>query len=97
MTATIFGRPRMVDRRTVLLYTVAAGAAAALPELPALARSGGAESHAALDRLFTAFLEEDLRRHPERATQLGFDKGKNADLKGRLSDESAAGIAADKS
>jgi len=86
----------MVDRRTLLLYTVAAGAAAALPELPALARDGDGGSHAALDRLFTAFLDEDLRRHPERATQLGFDKGKNADLKGRLTDESAAGIAADR-
>lgn len=30
----------MVDRRTVLLYTVAASAAAALHELPALARKG---------------------------------------------------------
>ena len=86
----------MVDRRTVLLYTVAAGAAAALPALPALARSGDGNSHAALDRLFTAILEEDLRRNPERATQLGFDKGRNAGLKSRLSDVSAAGIAADK-
>lgn len=83
----------MVDRRTVLLYTVAAGAAAALP---ALARNVAADSDAGLDRLFAAFFEENLRLHPERATQLGFDKGRNAALKGRLSDESAAGIAADR-
>lgn len=83
----------MVDRRTVLLYSVAAGAAAALP---ALARNGARDSNASLDRLFAAFFEENLRLHPERATQLGFDKGSNAALKSRLSDESAAGIAANK-
>jgi uncharacterized protein (DUF885 family) len=81
----------MVDRRTVLLFTVAAGATAALP---ALARNGNDAASAQLDRLLAAFFEENLRLNPERATQLGFDKGANSALKSRLSDASVAGIAA---
>ena len=83
----------MVDRRTVLLFTMAAGATAALP---ALARNGEGDASAQLDRLLAAFFEENLRLNPERATQLGFDKGPNAALKSRLSDVSVAGIAADR-
>lgn len=51
---------------------------------------------AALDQLFDQLFQQDLRLRPESATQLGLDKGANADLRSRLSDQSAAGIAAAK-
>jgi uncharacterized protein (DUF885 family) len=51
---------------------------------------------ARLSALFDVFFAEDLRRRPEGATQLGLDTGANADLRSRLSDNSAAGIAAAK-
>ena len=41
----------------------------------------------------TNFFQENLRFRPESATNLGLDKGPNADLKSRLSDESLAGVA----
>lgn len=76
----------MLNRRAFLLTTVAAGAASALP---ALAAEGSD-----LDRLFDQLFQEGLRQRPESATQLGLDKGANADLKARLSDESDRGRAA---
>jgi uncharacterized protein (DUF885 family) len=74
----------MINRRDFLLTA----SALALAPLPALAQSG---EDARLDTLFAAFVTEDLRRRPEGATQLGLDKGPNADLRSRLSDNSAAG------
>jgi uncharacterized protein (DUF885 family) len=47
----------------------------------------------ALNALFDTLFQESLRDNPESATRLGLDKGVNADLAGRLSDLSAAGIA----
>lgn len=47
-----------------------------------------------LNALFDAFFQENLRQNPESATLLGLDKGPNGDLKSKLRDESAAGIAA---
>ncbi|HEY2179544.1 MAG TPA: DUF885 family protein [Caulobacteraceae bacterium] len=79
-----------LNRRDVL---VATGAAALAPAVPALAQES---EDARLAALFDAFFQEGLRRNPEGATQLGFDKGPNADLKSRLRDESLAGRAADK-
>ncbi len=82
----------MLDRRAFLLTTAATGAAAALP-----ARAAPVPGEdPALASLFDAFFEESLRQRPEGATQLGLDKGANADLKGKLSDVSDAGRAADK-
>ncbi|MEJ0027077.1 MAG: DUF885 family protein [Rhizomicrobium sp.] len=81
----------MLSRREFLAST-AAGALAAQP-IPLQAASGEA---ARLDALLDAIFQETLRQNPEGATQLGFDKGPNADLKSRLRDESPAGIAAAK-
>src|SRR5579872_4003273 len=44
--------------------------------------------------LFDQFFKERLQLNPQGATQLGFDKGPNAALKGRLNDQSQAGVAA---
>ncbi len=78
----------MLDRRQLLGSAAALGAAAFAP--PVLAAGGDA---AALNPLFEAFFEENLRANPEQATLLGLDTGVHADLRGKLRDESAAGIA----
>ncbi len=80
----------MLDRRAFLLTSAAAGAVTALP-----ARGAPAGESPELAALFDAFFEEGLRQRPESATQLGLDKGKNADLRAKLSDASDAGRAAD--
>src|SRR6185437_7747654 len=77
----------MLDRRQLLASASAAGALLALPRV-ALA------DDSPLAPLFDQFFQERLRRRPESATQLGLDKGANADLKSRLSDQSPAGFAA---
>lgn len=84
----------MLDRRQLLASTAASAAALALPKI---AFADAANPTAAkLDGLMDTFFLENLRESPEMATILGLDKGKNADLKGKLSDQSAAGIAAHK-
>jgi uncharacterized protein (DUF885 family) len=83
----------MLDRRAFLLTSAAAGAATALPARAAVAAAAPSPELAAL---FDAFFQEGLRQRPEGATQLGLDKGANADLTGKLSDASEAGRAADK-
>jgi uncharacterized protein (DUF885 family) len=80
----------MLNRRSMLLSASAGAAALALPPL-ARAQAGDQ-----LTPLFDQFFAERLQLHPESATQLGMDKGVNADLKGRLSDQSPAGQAAQK-
>ncbi len=82
----------MLDRRAFLLTSAAAGAATALPARAAATDTPSPE----LAALFDAFFVEGLRQRPEGATQLGLDKGPNADLRARLSDASDAGRAADK-
>ncbi|MDO7841586.1 DUF885 domain-containing protein [Sphingomonas immobilis] len=77
-----------VDRRTVLLGGAAAGALAFAPG------SARADAGAELAILFDTLFQESLRLRPESATLLGLDKGVNADLRGKLSDESDAGRAA---
>jgi uncharacterized protein (DUF885 family) len=79
-----------LNRRDVLAST----ASAALFAPGAAAGQQGEDSR--LAALFDAFFQEGLRRNPEGATQLGLDKGANADLKRRLRDDSLAGRAADK-
>ncbi len=49
-----------------------------------------------LTALFDTLVQEQLRRSPEAATNLGLDTGANADLRSKLSDQSPAGIAAAK-
>jgi uncharacterized protein (DUF885 family) len=84
----------MLDRRQLLASTAASATALALPKI---AFADAADPTAAkLDGLMDTFFQENLRESPEMATILGLDKGKNADLKGKLSDQSAAGIAAHK-
>jgi uncharacterized protein (DUF885 family) len=74
----------MIDRRTLLTTSVAAGAAAALPAFAQTQAKPVGDP--ALNALFDAFFQENLRRNPEGATQLGLDKGANADLKSKLTD-----------
>jgi uncharacterized protein (DUF885 family) len=81
----------MLSRRDLL------SSAAALSIVPTLVHAQSAPGEAAkLNALMDAIFQENLRRNPEGATQLGYDKGANADLKSKLRDESAAGIAAAK-
>lgn len=75
-------------RRAFLKGSAAAAGVAALP-VPAQGRPP-------LDTLFDALVQAQLRRSPEFATNLGLDTGANADLRGKLSDQSLAGVAATK-
>ena len=86
----------MQTRREAILATASAAAlaplaarAAEMQTAPTPTAEGGR-----LNTLFDALFQEDLRRNPESATQLGLDKGANAGLKSQLRDESSAGIAA---
>ncbi|MBV9549472.1 MAG: DUF885 family protein [Alphaproteobacteria bacterium] len=78
-------------RREFLSSTVLAGAALAGGQSRAFAAPAD-DLNALFDRLF----QESLRESPEAATRLGLDTGANADLAGRLSDYSAAGVARSK-
>ena len=83
----------MQTRRSLLASAAALGLAAG----PGAAFAQGetdTPADAALHRLFDAVFQEDLRLRPESATQLGLDKGADADLRSRLSDVSPAGMAA---
>jgi uncharacterized protein (DUF885 family) len=84
----------MLDRRALLLSSVAAGAATLLPAR--LFAAAGAAPSPELRALFDHIFQANLRLHPEGATQLGLDKGANADLRAKLSDESEAGRAANR-
>jgi len=79
----------LTDRRQFLAGAAATAALAAAP-LPAASE----RDSAGLEALFDALAAAQLRRNPESATQLGLDIGANADLRAKLSDQSAAGIAA---
>ena len=78
----------MLDRRRLL------SSSAALAVSAALGRAAAAPE--ALNSLLDTLFQEGLESNPEGATQLGLDRGANAGLKSRLSDRSAAGIAAAK-
>ena len=77
----------MIDRRQLLLSTLAAGAA----PLTALAAEGEGVSDPRLAKLLDAFVEEMLADAPQTATGIGKDKGPRAGLKSRLDDLSAGG------
>jgi uncharacterized protein (DUF885 family) len=85
---------KMLDRRAFLMSGAAGGACLAFP-FPLLAQAGPGRSPE-LARLFDRLFQEQLRARPESATQLGLDKGANADLRAKLTDESPAGRAAAK-
>lgn len=84
----------MFDRRTFLLASAAGGAALAWPGFGSAAPAEGRSP--VLARLFDDLFQAQLRLRPESATQLGLDKGANADLRARLGDLSEAGRAAAK-
>ncbi|HEX8484530.1 DUF885 domain-containing protein [Sphingomonas sp.] len=75
-----------IDRRHFLAGSAAATTLAAVPGAAIAAEQP-------LSALFDALVQAQLRRSPEGATNLGLDTGANADLRAKLSDQSAAGIA----
>jgi uncharacterized protein (DUF885 family) len=84
----------MLSRRELLATTAAF---AALPTFSFAEEQPPSNAAAAkLDGLMTAFMQENLRQNPEGATVLGLDTGANADLRSKLRDASAAGVAAAK-
>jgi uncharacterized protein (DUF885 family) len=84
----------MLSRRELLATTAAF---AALPTFSFAEEQPPSNVAAAkLDGLMTAFMQENLRQNPEGATVLGLDTGANADLRSKLRDASAAGVAAAK-
>ena len=80
-----------ISRRDLIASTAAAAALPAFNPL-ALAQTPVSTEAAKLNALMDAFFQEDLEENPERATLLGLDKGTDAGLKARLSDESLAGV-----
>jgi uncharacterized protein (DUF885 family) len=84
----------LLDRRTFLMSGAVTGACLALP-FPLFAEPAPARSPE-LARLFDQLFQEQLRARPESATQLGLDRGANADLRAKLTDETPAGRAAAK-
>jgi uncharacterized protein (DUF885 family) len=84
----------MLNRRHIFLS--AAATAAVAPFSSALAQAAKAavgSPHDKLFALFDAFMDENLRAAPEFATSLGVDVGDKAAERGKLSDNSLAGIA----
>ena len=61
-----------LDRRQMLL---AAGSAAALAPVPALAKAPSGSDGARLKSLLDAFFHEQLLHNPQQASNLGLDKG----------------------
>ncbi len=74
----------MLDRRSFLLSAAAGAVLAGAPASPVFADAVAGDAR--LGALFDAFFQENLQRSPEGATQLGLDKGANADLRSRLTD-----------
>lgn len=90
-----------MDRRSFLASASAASVLALIPDaLRAQTGVAGAGANTAtnpadaqLNSLFDKVFAQTLQRSPELATSLGMDKGANAALKHRLTDQSAAGKA----
>lgn len=76
----------VIDRREFLSSTALACSAL-------FSNSAIAASSDQLNTLFDTIFQEDLRQNPERASNLALDKDGNADLAGKLSDLSPAGVA----
>jgi uncharacterized protein (DUF885 family) len=81
----------MLSRREMIAATASA---AAFAPMAAAAQTPTPDTR--LSGLFDALFQEDLRRRPEGATQLGLDVGANADLRSQLTDNSVDGIGAAK-
>lgn len=81
-----------MDRRQFIVSAGAAVAVAPVERLAAQAASAtaAAPGDARLTAAFDAILAETIQSSPEFATSLGFDKGANAALRGKLDDNSAA-------
>ncbi|MBB3981444.1 uncharacterized protein (DUF885 family) [Sphingobium fontiphilum] len=80
-----------MDRRQFLATTGAAALTAAAPRLWAQTATAGADD-ARLNTLFTAIFEQALDMSPGLTTSLGLDKGARAAAKGKLDDNSKAGM-----
>src|SRR5579859_840725 len=87
----------MLTRRDFIqnMTLATSGLALAAAGLPLAVKADEAAS-SPLSALLDQFFTEDLKRSPERATILGLDKGDLADLRGKLTDHSPAGVAASK-
>ncbi len=81
----------MIDRRHLLAGAAAVAAASALPRGAAAQMAQAGAQDGLLRSMLDGFFEEELRMSPEGATSLGLDTGRNADLRGKLSDRSDGG------
>ena len=81
----------MIDRRRLLL-TAAATAAVA----PSLAHAAATDADARLNALLDGWFEADIDDAPERATNLGLDKGARAGLSSKLSEAGPDAIRKDR-
>ncbi|HEU4967991.1 DUF885 domain-containing protein [Sphingomonas sp.] len=80
-----------MNRRAFLLSSGALATIGLAPKVLAQAAPGAADAE--LRTLLDRFFYDRLQDSPEQATSLGLDKGERAALRGRLSDNSAAGQA----
>ena len=81
----------MIDRRRLLL-TAAATAAVA----PSLAHAAASDADARLNALLDGWFEADIDESPERATNLGLDKGARAGLSSKLGEAGPDAIRKDR-
>jgi len=81
----------MIDRRRLLL-TAAATAAVA----PSLAYAAASDADARLNALLDGWFEADVDEAPERATNLGLDRGARAGLSSKLSEAGPEAIRKDR-
>lgn len=84
----------MIDRRRLLL----AAAMAAVPSFThtPLASAEGSDADARLNALLDGWFEADIDEAPERATNLGLDRGARADLSSKLSEAGPDAIRKDR-
>jgi len=82
----------MIDRRRLLLTAAAATAAAA----PGLAHAASTDADGRLNALLDGWFEADIDDGPERATNLGLDRGARAGLSARLSEAGPDAIRKDR-
>lgn len=85
----------MIDRRSVLLSSAAAGAAILIGKPHALAAEPSSEA-AKMYRLFDGFVAAELDRSPETVTSLGLDKDGRAQQKSELDDRSLKAVGRDR-
>ena len=82
-----------LDRRVLLQAAIGMALAAATGTAGAAAQGGTRSADAALAKLLQRTAENELRRSPEEATGLEFDRGANTGLRSRLDDRSLPAIA----